>query len=91
MIKVQGTFFKPYIMHGSIGPACGIARFAEGKMQVWTHSQGVFPFRSALASMLQLEESAIHVIGVPGAGCFGHNSADDAAADAAIIAKKMPG
>jgi CO/xanthine dehydrogenase Mo-binding subunit len=89
--KIMGTFYKPYIMHGSIGPACGIAHYEEGKMQVWTHSQGVFPFRSALSSMLHLAESDIHVIGVPGAGCFGHNSADDAAADAAIIARKIPG
>ncbi|NND33481.1 MAG: xanthine dehydrogenase family protein molybdopterin-binding subunit [Saprospiraceae bacterium] len=87
----KGSFYKPYIMHGSIGPACGIARFQDEMLQVWTHSQGVFPFRSALSSMLNLQEENIHVVGVPGAGCFGHNSADDAAADAAVIAKAMPG
>ncbi len=89
--RFSGSFYKPYIMHGSIGPACGIALFEEGKFTIWTHSQGVFPFRSALASMLDVEEDKVHVIGLPGAGCFGHNCSDDAAADAAIIARKYLG
>ncbi|MDH3651365.1 MAG: molybdopterin-dependent oxidoreductase, partial [Saprospiraceae bacterium] len=90
-IKIfKGSFYKPYIMHGAIGPACAVAYFQDGKLEVWTHSQGVYPLRSALASMLSLEEDNIHVTGVPGAGCFGHNSADDAAADAAIIAREKP-
>ncbi len=76
-----GSFYKPYIMHGSIAPACGIAHFEHGKLSVWSNSQGVFPLRAGLASMLQLDESDIVVHSVPGAGCFGHNSADDAAAD----------
>lgn len=86
-----GSYFKPYIMHASMQPACGIARYQEGQLEVWTHSQGVFPFRAALASMLNMKEEDIRVTGVPGAGCFGHNSSDDAAADAAIIAKALPG
>ena len=88
--KIQGSFFKPYIMHGAIGPACGIAHYDAGKLQVWTHSQGVFPFRSALSTMLSIDEKNIRVVGIPGAGCFGHNASDDAAADAAIIARELP-
>lgn len=89
--RFSGSFYKPYIMHGSIGPACGIALFDAGRFTIWTHSQGVFPFRSALASMLAVDQEDVHVIGLPGAGCFGHNCSDDAAADAAIIARKYPG
>lgn len=90
-MRFSGSFYKPYIMHGSIGPACGIALFEGEKFTIWTHSQGVYPFRSALASMLDVEQERVHVIGLPGAGCFGHNCSDDAAADAAIIARKYPG
>lgn len=86
----SGTFFKPYIMHGSMAPACGIAYFQQGKLQVWTHSQGVYPLRSALAGLTGLSEDDIQVIGVPGAGCFGHNSSDDAAAEAVVIAMTRP-
>lgn len=88
---VTGSFYKPYIMHGSMAPACGIARYDDGRLQVWSHSQGVYPLRSALAAMTGMAEEDIRVIGVPGAGCFGHNSSDDAAAEAAILARAYPG
>jgi CO/xanthine dehydrogenase Mo-binding subunit len=41
--------------------------------------------------MLKLDPSAISVRHVQGPGCYGHNGADDAAADAAAIALRMPG
>lgn len=87
----ESSFYKPYIMHGSMGPACGIAFYDDEQLQVWTHSQGVFPLRAALASLTQLPEKNIRVTGVPGAGCFGHNCSDDAAAEAAIIAMSKAG
>ncbi len=86
----SGSFFKPYVMHGSIGPACGIAHYSGGKMKIWSHSQGVYPLQAAIASLLDLDEEAIEITGVPGPGCFGHNSSDDAAADAAVIARAVP-
>src|SRR5262249_2064481 len=61
------------------------------KLTVWTHCQGVYPLRAALAKILNLDSSAIIVHHVQGSGCYGHNGADDAAADAAIIAMQKPG
>ncbi|MBK8501120.1 MAG: xanthine dehydrogenase family protein molybdopterin-binding subunit [Saprospiraceae bacterium] len=87
----EGSFYKPYIMHGSMGPACGIAYYDGNHLQVWSHSQGVFPLRAALSSMTQVPEEDIRVTGVPGAGCFGHNCSDDAAAEAVIIAMTRRG
>ncbi len=88
---VEGSFYKPYVMHGAIGPACGVAHYDGTELTIWTHSQGVYPFRSAVSAMLDLDEENIRVIGVPGSGCFGHNSSDDAAADAAVLALLYPG
>jgi len=68
-----------------------LAEFRDGHLTVWTHCQGVFPLRAALVKTLGLEASAITVHHVQGSGCYGHNGADDAAADAAIIAMQMPG
>ena len=90
-INFQASFFKPYILHSSLGTACGLAVYDGALLKVWSHSQGVYPLREALSSMLDLDPSKIRVIGVPGAGCFGHNCSDDAAADAAVIALKKPG
>ncbi|NND09076.1 MAG: xanthine dehydrogenase family protein molybdopterin-binding subunit [Saprospiraceae bacterium] len=87
----EGTFFKPYILHGAMGPACGVAKFDMDLLEVWTHSQGVFPFRAALASLFSMPAERIIVKGEAGAGCFGHSSADDAAADAAILAHAFRG
>ena len=53
--------------------------------------QGVYPLRAALSRMLKLNASAISVRHVQGPGCYGHNGADDAAADAAVIAVRLPG
>ncbi len=89
--RVESTFSKPYIAHGSIAPSCGLARFADGRMTVWTHSQGVFFLRGSIARALSLAPEAVHVIHHQGAGCYGHNGADDAAFDAAFVAQAYPG
>lgn len=85
------SYARPYLAHGSIGPSCGVARFDGTRMEVWTHAQGVYPLRKDLALMLGLAPEAITVAHVPGAGCYGHNGADDAAADAALLAQAVPG
>lgn len=85
------SYARPYLAHGSIGPSCGVARFDGTRLEVWTHAQGVYPLRKDLALMLGLAPEAITVSHVPGAGCYGHNGADDAAADAALLAQAVPG
>lgn len=87
---LEATFTRPYQSHGSIGPSCAVAHFAGGAMTVWTHTQGVFPDRQAIAEMLRMPLSSVRLIHTEGSGCYGHNGADDAAADAALIARAMP-
>lgn len=87
----ESTYTRPHIAHASIGPSCGLALFRDGHLTVWTHCQGVYPLRAALARDLKLDASTISVRHVPGPGCYGHNGADDAATDAAVIALRMPG
>ncbi|MBN8920768.1 MAG: molybdopterin-dependent oxidoreductase, partial [Rhizobiales bacterium] len=87
----EATYSRGYVAHASLGPSCGLAQFKDGRLEVWTHSQGVFPLRMALARTLKLPTDAITVKHVQGPGCYGHNGADDAAADAAVIAFLMPG
>ena len=89
--RFEATYTRGYLAHASISPSCGLAEFRDGHLTVWTHCQGVFPLRAALMKTLGLEASAITVHHVQGSGCYGHNGADDAAADAAIIAMQMPG
>ena len=90
-LTLEGMYGKPYILHGAMGPACAIAQFKGDALTLWTHSQGVFPLRRALAPVLELKEANLHGIHRDGAGCYGHNSADDVALDAALLAREADG
>jgi CO/xanthine dehydrogenase Mo-binding subunit len=63
----------------------------DGNYTVWTHSQGVFPLRKALAQLVRQQEPTVRCIHAEGSGCYGHNAADDVAADAVLLARAMPG
>lgn len=88
---LKATYYRPYQMHASIGPSASVALFQDQKLTLWVHSQGVFPIRRAIASVLRIAEEDIRVIQVEGAGCYGHNGADDAALDAALLALHLEG
>ncbi len=89
--RFEATYTRGYLAHASISPSVGMAVFKDGTLTVWTHCQGVYPLRGALVKTLGLDASKIVVHHVQGSGCYGHNGADDAAADAAVIAMQKPG
>lgn len=88
---LEATYTRPYQSHGSIGPSCAVAQLVNDAMTVWTHTQGVYPDRQGIAEMLRVPIASVRLIHVEGSGCYGHNGADDAAADAALIARELPG
>jgi nicotinate dehydrogenase subunit B len=88
---VRRQYSRPYIAHGSIGPCCAMAQWNDGRVHVWTHSQGVYFLRSDLALVLKLPLEDIAVEHIEGAGCYGHNAADDVALDAVLLAKAADG
>jgi len=91
VLTLKNRYTKQYVLHGSIGPSCAVAHLADGHLTVWTHTQGVFPLRAAIAEMLSMPPDAVRCIHTEGSGCYGQNGADDVAADAALIARAMPG
>jgi nicotinate dehydrogenase subunit B len=88
---VEAAYSRPYLSHASIGPSCAVASLSDGRLTVWSHSQGIFPLRGDMAAALGLPAQNIDVIHVQAAGCYGHNGADDAAFDAALLARAVPG
>jgi nicotinate dehydrogenase subunit B len=88
---IEATYTKPYTAHASIGPSCAVAELKDGKLTVWTHSQGVFPLKRDLVKALKLDAGAVRCIHVEGSGCYGHNGADDVALDAALLARAAAG
>lgn len=89
--RYEASYTRMHVAHASVAPSCGLALYRGGRLTVWTHSQGVYPLRDALVRTLKLDPAAISVKHVQGPGCYGHNGADDAAADAAVIAFQRPG
>ena len=87
--SVKASYNRPYIAHASIGPSCALAQWRGSTLHVWTHSQGIFNLRRDL--MLALRVSDVVVEHVQGAGCYGHNGADDVAFDAAWLARSAAG
>lgn len=89
--SLQAEYKRPYQMHGSIGPSCAVAQFVDGELTVWSHAQGMFPLREAVSQLVKLPADKVRCIHVEGSGCYGHNGADDAGADAAFLAAAYPG
>ncbi len=92
---LNATYFTPFQMHASVGPSCAVADVrsapdANGiQATVWSGTQGVYPLRGAVAELLGLDTTAVHVIYVEASGCYGHNGADDVAADAALMSQAV--
>ena len=91
-VTLTARYDKPYIMHGSIGPSAAMAMAdMSGALTVWSHSQGIQPLKSSMAEAIGMNPDDLHIQHVPGAGCYGHNGADDVAFDAALVALAIPG
>ena len=88
---LAATFTRPFQAHAAIGPSCAVAHWENGKLHVWSHTQGPFPLRGELAKALKIPPSDITVTHREGSGCYGHNGADDVALDAALCARATGG
>ncbi|WP_428487727.1 molybdopterin cofactor-binding domain-containing protein [Rhodopila sp.] len=89
-VIVSETYSRPFVAHAALAPSCALAEYRAGHLSVWSHTQGVYPLRNSLACILGLRHDQVTVRHAHGAGCYGHNGADDAALDAAVIALRMP-
>ncbi|MDN4986713.1 molybdopterin-dependent oxidoreductase [Bradyrhizobium sp. WYCCWR 13022] len=88
---LRRQFTRPYVAHASIAPSCAMAQWDGDRVHVWTHSQGIYLLRADLAIVLKLPADDIVVEHMEGAGCYGHNAADDVALDAVLLAKAAGG
>jgi CO/xanthine dehydrogenase Mo-binding subunit len=87
--KINATYEFAIHTHGSIGPSCAIAEFKDGKLTSWSASQATHNLRKQLAKMFDLPPENVRCIYVEGSGCYGRNGHEDAAADAALLAKAI--
>jgi nicotinate dehydrogenase subunit B len=89
---VRRQYTRPFIAHASMAPSCAIAQWSGAdSVQVWSHCQGVYNLRADMALALAMPVENIVVQHVEGAGCYGHNGADDVAFDAVLLARASKG
>ncbi len=86
---LSATYHWPFQSHGSIGPSCAVADVRADTATIWSGTQSVYALRGAIAKLVGLAEDAVRVVYVEAAGCYGHNGADDAAADAALVSRAI--
>ena len=87
---LTARYLRPYIAHASIGPSCALAQWREEGLEVWSHSQGIYNLRADIEVYLRRDHpgcASVVVHHVEGAGCYGHNPADDVAFDAVLLAR----
>ena len=88
---LSASYYRPYQMHASLGPSASVAQLIDDNLTVWSHNQGPFLLRYAIAQVLGMDRKNVRVIHMDGPGCYGHNGADDAGMDAALLARAVPG
>ena len=88
-IRLKATYDFTVHTHGSIGPSCAIAEVKDGKLTCWTASQATHNLRKQLAAMLAMPAETVRAIYVDGSGCYGRKGHEDAAADAALLARAV--
>lgn len=87
--RLSATYDFAVHTHGSMGPSCAVAELKDGKLTVWTASQATHLLRKQLANMLGMKPDDVRCIYLDGSGCYGRNGHEDAAADAALIAREL--
>jgi CO/xanthine dehydrogenase Mo-binding subunit len=89
--RLKRSFHRPYLAHASIGPSCAVARFEGDVAEVFSHTQGPYNLRADIAKTLRCPPEKVIVRHMEGAGCYGHNGADDVALEAVLIARAAEG
>ena len=89
MRTVEATYAFAIQAHASLGPSCAVADVNQDGATVYASTQSVYGLRASLAPLLGLDPDRVRVIHMEGAGCYGHNGADDVAADAALLSQAV--
>jgi nicotinate dehydrogenase subunit B len=87
--RLKATYDFAIHTHGSIGPSCAVVEIKDGQLTCWTPSQATHTLRKQLAAMLDTPTESVRCVYIDGSGCYGRNGHEDAAADAALLARAV--
>lgn len=88
---VEAEYLVPHLAHMPMEPLIAIARFSNGRAEIWAPTQNPQANRTDVAKLLGLPEDkvAVHVTLLGGA--FGRKSKSDFIVEAAYLARQLAG
>jgi nicotinate dehydrogenase subunit B len=91
---LQARYFTPFQMHAGMGASSAVADFRAQpdpetgtQLTVYSGTQSVTALRDTLAALVGIDAARIRVLYQEATGCYGHNGADDCAADAVLLSR----
>jgi nicotinate dehydrogenase subunit B len=84
---IEAEYEWPFQSHACMGPACALVEIEGDKVSCWTGSQKPHFVQNGIARTLGVPLEKVHVRWFVGPGSYGRSDADDAAMDAAVLAK----
>ena len=86
---IEAEYEWPFQSHAAMGPACALVEIKDGKVTCWSGTQKSHFVQQGVAATLGVPVDKVHVIWKVGPGSYGRSDADDAAMDAAVLAKAV--
>jgi CO/xanthine dehydrogenase Mo-binding subunit len=86
---IEADYEWPFQSHASMGPACALVEIKDDQVTCRSGTQKSHFVQEGLALTLGVPLDKVHVIWAMGPGSYGRNDADDAAMDAAVLAKAV--
>ena len=86
---IAAEYEWPFQSHARMGPGCALVEIKDGKVTCWTGTQKAHFVQTGLAATLGVQQDSVRVIWTSGSGSYGRSDADDAAMDAAVLAKAV--
>jgi nicotinate dehydrogenase subunit B len=89
-------YFTPFQMHAGMGASAAVADHRPQpdpdtgiELTLYSGTQNVTALRDTVARLLGIDAARVRVIYEEASGCYGHNGADDCAADAALLSRAV--
>ena len=87
--RISADYFVPYYAHAPMEVPNAVARFVDGKCEIWTPTQFPQSARTTAAQVLGLQEEHVTVNVTLLGGAFGRKSKSDYVAEAALLSRRI--